>query len=333
MTFLTVSEGRNPKVALSLDDFPTVFKDLQLTFQSLNRPGGRCFIFHFGRKMPRGSYLKFGFNITNNQNKVETYVSRTLWPHYSLVGNTWHSNLAYNVLQNQQETTVKFHKATVKKLSRDKKPCSTTQDDYINCKTTCGRKWASDYFKSTNQSFCWTHASEYMTLKNPNMKGCQTKKEADQVNKRFAIMWVVMAGECKCPEPCVFDEVELNSISYVDQNLGSFKGDQENEIFNDMDDEAYRRGVIGWKRSTSIFILGDDGKSATETEEFILIDAWTIIGIVGGALGLFLGFSCWDFAVTMVKYLETFLQQSSNNYWSLKLGLESVTRGPVCKYW
>ncbi len=97
---------------------------------------------------------------------------------------------------------------------------------------------------------------------------CQTKEQMLCAAKEFRAVYSQQdqASRTKCPLSCL---VEFNEVKVIQDATRS----------------------IGTKSDVYVFYRTTLVKTDTE---YVLYDASTIVAAVGGSLGLFLGFSCWQ---------------------------------------
>ena len=78
---------------------------------------------------------------------------------------------------------------------------------------------------------------------------------------------------------------------------------------------------------SKFYLIVEMGQNREMNREYLIYDVWSLIGTVGGALGLFVGFSFYDFVLVvvdfMLKKLEKVHPEEPHCCQNLEIGNES----------
>ena len=132
---------------------------------------------------------------------------------------------------------------------------------------------------------------------------CSTKCKPMLVKSYFDIYMNGTTPDCHNlkDEKCIFDEVQTKFTSKIPQCKGQFENreysgkiSQTNLVMTSFPNDTRERIDM---------LLMDSGTSRTLIQEYRIYDEVGLIGTVGGSLGLFLGFSFYDFISEILDHI------------------------------
>ncbi len=185
-------------------------------------------------------------------------------------------------MKKHQVTTVNFKLHKIKKFKGGSDPCQeyAPDDSIVLCSTKRKARWIHKAMKSRCKKHCYS--SNFKTimdvLKEPMLSPCMT--DEDLVCFFNVSNYGTMPTIPPCPEPC--------------------------ETY----DYTARLMTSDFVSSSGEFVLDfmPNNMRVTVSEEVQLFDLATFIGSVGGSLGLFIGFSFYDFATYLSdKFVDVFV--------------------------
>ena len=152
---------------------------------------------------------------------------------------------------------------------------------YVHC---FAKNVIKDLASKCKPNLCSTPSIQsFLELTNQSWRFCRNYIEEKCVINNFALSFV--HAESQCQVPC---------------NVTEYKGEIRRMPLEREDKRTYL-GIIN--KSNSISVM----------EEILIYDALTLIGTVGGSLGLFIGFSFYDFGHFVTQFLCKLCLKESKN--------------------
>jgi len=152
---------------------------------------------------------------------------------------------------------------------------------------TCIKTFTKDLLEENllknGKKLCWIPQADFFIkqMNDISIEACQTREEMIIMEN---VLYNVMARSVRrissCPEPCTTEHIHLK------QKVNPFFRENHTEIY------------LYWE---NLDILIE--------EEYLLMDLNAVVSAVGGSLGLFLGFSCLHFLLSLLSRIELSLCQ------------------------
>jgi len=200
-----------------------------------------------------------------------------------LIKNYWSVPVQSFVIDKQTELIVKMSKSEVINLSSKETPCLPvvpTSHERGKCLKNLLISQLLTIVKEQNITLCWIpHADWFIRQMNDTqINACSTKKDMlMMLNATKTTMALIEINNNSCIKSCTLESLQIHEI----------------------------HGLIPptYKNISTLQFVWESLKVSI-SEEILIMDFFMFVSNVGGTLGLFLGFSFFDFALRLILKVE-----------------------------